>query len=122
MIISPSYIVILPRAIDLLGKSSPPVAPSTYSNPNTPRKAYVSPHVARQNGHDMSNHLSPMQAYSTSDEPTGTACDNAISQISTARREGLLEQKIFPGIVHEKAQRGSVLDRAVIDHAQKGPN
>jgi hypothetical protein len=103
--------VIVPRTTDLLGKSSPSPDPNTFS------KASLSPHVARQNSDDMSNHLSPMQAYSASDNPSGTH-DNTASQASTAGREGLLEQKIFPGIMHEMAQRGSVPDRAL--NAQKG--
>lgn len=110
--------MIVPRTTDLLGKSSPPPDPSTYSDPNTLSKASLSPHVARQHSHDMSSHLSPMQAYSASDNPIGTDSDNTVSQTSTAGREGLLEQKIFPGIVHEMAQRGNVPDRAL--NAQEG--
>jgi hypothetical protein len=39
---------------------------------------------------------------------------------ATTGAEGLLEQKIFPGIVHERAQRGNVSGRAAIDHEQLG--
>ncbi|KAL4971228.1 hypothetical protein BDW66DRAFT_34978 [Aspergillus desertorum] len=107
MVISPIHIVSLTCTTALSEESSPPVDPSTYSDACTPRKASFSPKLAGQNDHDMSNQ-SPLQAYLVSDDPIGSDCDNAADQTSTAGRDGLLEQKIFPGIVHERAQRGNV--------------
>ncbi|PTU23760.1 hypothetical protein P175DRAFT_0496897 [Aspergillus ochraceoroseus IBT 24754] len=51
------------------------------------------------------------QAHTPSGESNTSAYDDKLSGIAATGSDGLLEQKIFPGIVHERVQRGNVLGR-----------
>lgn len=62
--------------------------------------------------------MDPAQSLSTSGISSGLGSDNKSNLIATA--DGPPEQKIFPGIVHERAQRSNVSGRTIIDNSQNG--
>ncbi|KAI9370977.1 hypothetical protein BJX61DRAFT_56436 [Aspergillus egyptiacus] len=51
-------------------------------------------------------------------ESVGLFCENGPNTAVTAAPDGLLEQKIFPGIVHERVQRGNVFGREANDYKE----
>ncbi|CEL11091.1 Putative AMP deaminase 2 [Aspergillus calidoustus] len=57
-----------------------------------------------------SDSLGPQTA---SVETVISVCDSASNTLSASGPDGLPEQKIFPGIVHERAQRGNVLEQPI---------
>ncbi|KAL4923760.1 AMP deaminase [Aspergillus undulatus] len=103
----------------LRGQSSSSMGSSMYSHTDTPDSPSVPRLVSDQEGHSITKDLNPPQSHLASGGSSVVECDNDPNQGVTAGTEGLLEQKIFPGIVHERAQRGNAGGRVVVHHDQR---
>lgn len=101
------------------GEPSPPVGSLALSDTDAPKHPSISSHPADGNDYGALNSLDPpAQSVSTTSNSSGLGFDNKSNLKTTA--EGPPEQKIFPGIVHGRAQRSNVSGRTIIDNSPNG--
>lgn len=101
------------------GEPSPLVGSLALSDTGAPKHPSILSHLTDGNDYGASDSLDPpAQSLSTTGNSSGLGSDNKSNLIITA--DGPPEQKIFPGIVHGRAQRSNVSGRTIIDNSQNG--